>query len=190
MPVASRVAPLAVLTALCLASLLAPAAVGHPGAAIVLEAREQEACIEGPVCLELASIPFDLAPGHETALELRTHAEASQGYAASVTTLDRADRDHRDTPASEAIVTTPEAAPGGSARVNLTVPQASQLYVWLADEGAEAEGGWERVPVDIEAAADGEASQRSAPGVGVAGVLTALAGTVAVLAGAGRLLRR
>lgn len=160
-----------VLAAVLLAApILVPSAGAHSAAAIELEVREREACLQGSVCLELVSLPPDLEPGHDTAFELRVHPNASRAYAASLTTADEADPDREATPEEAAIVTTPSAEPGERARANFTAPQASQLYAWLPGGEKEANGGWETLPLGVQGQQP-SGDQDAIPAGGLAAVL-------------------
>lgn len=163
------------LAGLLLAVLvLAPTAGAHPGAEIELEAREGDRCLDRPLCLELVSLPPDLAPGHATVLELRVHANASSAYRAAFTTLEQADTDREATPSSAALATTPVGEPGETVQVDLTVPEASHGYVWLPGDDHEARGGWETFPLGMRTDGDDD---RPAPGPGVpSAIVAALAG--------------
>ncbi|PSG96161.1 hypothetical protein BRD56_12335 [Thermoplasmatales archaeon SW_10_69_26] len=169
-------------TVAALASLILgpviPAAEAHAGAAIEVEAREGEGCVADPVCLELAALPVDLEPGHATALEVRVHDNASTSYRVAVTSLAEADPDREATPLDAAVAVTDRIAPGEEDRVNLTLPDAAEGYLWLPDGDQESRGGWEEVPIDPQAAQ--QADQRPSPGLGaLAGVAVALAGGAA-----------
>lgn len=169
-------APLALLATLLTAAALAPTAGGHVGTAIEVEAREAEACLDTDVCLELVRLPPDLGPGHETALSLRVHANATDTYRASAASLELADPDREATPDSAAVATTPAVEPGGEARVNMTTPEAPQLYLWLPDDDHEARGGWERLPLTAQA----DDARQPADSLGAASLLPLALAAIAI----------
>lgn len=177
-------APLALLATLLIAATLAPTVGAHVGTAIEVEAREAGACLDSDVCLELVRLPPDLEPGHETALSLRVHANASDTYRAAATAIEQADPDREATPHSVAVATTPAVEPGGEARVNLTTPEAPALYLWLVDDDHEARGGWERLPLDPQAA--GDDGRQPAASLGAASLVPLALAAVAI----GRARRR
>lgn len=165
------------LAAAALLALLAlsPAAVGHAGSSIEVIAKDGPDCAGGEVCLELFSLPPDLAPGDASELELRNHPDSQRAYAASLTTPDRADPDRQDTPASAAIATTPAVEPGNRSHVEVTIPEADGLYAWLDGAEHEAQGGYEEVP--ISSASEGPSDSTRDPVPAPVGVLVvALAG--------------
>jgi hypothetical protein len=165
---------------LIVVAAIAPQAQAHAGAAIAVEAREEPHCVETQVCVELVSIPPDLEPGHETALALRVHPNASQAYEAGIAHVSAADAEDRRTPRSAAIALTPAAASGQTTRVNLTVPETGELYVWLPGDDHEARGGWETLPLAVQPENAGNDSQTVA-GPGPAGALAAVLALATVL---------
>lgn len=157
--------PLLASTALLALVLASTGAQAHAGEALAFQAREGDACLADPVCLELAGFPPDLAPGHDTAFELQVHPDASTSYEAALAAAPDADPDHEATPRSAAIAVVGPVEPGETASLNLTLPEADAVYVWLPGDDHEARGGWETVPIRDEQAGEPTTSRQApAPG--------------------------
>lgn len=156
----------------------------HAGAAVAVEAREDEACIADPVCLELVGLPADREPGHASALELQVHPNASRSYEAALAPGPEADPDREATPRSAAVAVVGPVEPGERARLNLTLPDTAEAYVWLPDGDHEAQGGWEIVPLASQSRQSGEPSSQDVAAPGAA-VLASILGLLA----AGRVRR-
>lgn len=163
-----------VLIAVVGLSFVPPSAGAHAGAAIELEAREGEACVNQPVCLELVSLPPDLEPGHRTGLELRVHPEATGDYGLAVAAVENADPDRRNTSTADALARLDPVGPGQTARGNLTTPDAAHVYAWLPGGDHEQRGGHELVPLGGQTD-DGPPAREDAS-VGPTGTVLALLG--------------
>lgn len=155
---------------------ISPSIAAHGSDALELIARDGEDCLgAAEVCLEVFSIPPDLEPGHATVLELRNHANSSTSFTAALTVPDQADPDREATPASAAIATTGSVEPGERGHVNLTLPDTSHAYAWLTGEDTETRGGWEMVPLSLDAQDPSSDEARAAPSLPLATTMMLLA---------------
>lgn len=172
-------ATLGVLTLVLLASI-APYATAHGGNAVGLEARERPCPDSQAKCLVTFNLPVDKQPGDPVEIMVRNFGTSNSSYTIHVTTLDEADPDRQDTPAAAALASIGPVPPGEEREVNVTVPDARELYAWSDADDDEAEGMHEVFAVRPPGSSDGPGSE-PAPGPGGGLLALALAGAALLI---------
>lgn len=171
-------ATLGVLALVLLVSI-APYAAAHGGNAAGLEARERPCPDDQAKCLVTFNLPVGKEPGDPLEILVRNFGTSNSSYTILVTTIDQADPERRDTPADAAIATIGPIPPGEEREVNVTLPEARELYAWSDEGDDEAQGMHEVFAVRPPGSSDGPSADAPAPGVGL--LALALAGAALIV---------